>query len=70
MNYDIQILLQPMKLYLILINIQELVTHWMEVKMTNLENAKIEKRNQIIQIENYDELYLDNDYVTSSDSDE
>ena len=42
----------------------------MDVKMTNLEDAKIEKRNQIIQIENHDELYLDNDYVTSSDSDE
>ena len=41
----------------------------MEVNMTNLENTKIFKRNEIIQIENNDELYLD-DYVTSSGPDE
>ena len=30
----------------------------------------IVRRNKITKIENHDELYLDNDYVTSSDSDQ
>ena len=43
----------------------------MEVKMTNLEDAKMQKKEyEIIQIGNYDELYLDDDYVTNSDSNE
>ena len=42
----------------------------MEVKMTNLVYTKIIKRNEIIQIENNNELYLDDEYVASSDSNE
>ena len=40
-EFDIRILLWLMKWYLILLNIQVLVTHEMEVKMTNLDDTKI-----------------------------
>ena len=51
-------------------NIQELVTQKMEIKITNFENTRYKKRNEIFKIKNDDELYLDYDYVTSSGSDE
>ena len=42
----------------------------MEVKIPIWRVRRYRKLNEIIQIENDDELYLDNDYVASSDPDE